>query len=343
MGKPIIFASINYRLLVLGFPAGSEAFEAGIENLGNLDQRLAMRWVQENIGAFGGDPDKVTVMGESGGGTDILQHLVAYGGRDEHLFRAAIVESGSFYQVNCTWNITEQTQSNWNDLLSYTNCTDLACLKALDTATVTAAALEFWDTFLPSIDGNFLPEHPVQLYDEGKFINVPLLMGVNMDEGTILSTQGCNNESDLRAGLISLNQSSYVVFEEDIDALLEAYPDDPEQGIPLHTGDGLLSTGTQDKRINALFNDAVEHSPRRWITGLLADAGNAVFSYHFQQVPWGNDIETGGEWPALGPLQLKLAVALVLTLSLRFAPASATHGTEVGHAHPVNPVANDLN
>lgn len=64
MGKPVLFASINYRLLVFGFPAGDEAHKAGVENLGLHDQRLALAWIQENIAAFGGDPDKVTVMGE---------------------------------------------------------------------------------------------------------------------------------------------------------------------------------------------------------------------------------------------------------------------------------------
>lgn len=209
--------------------------------------------------------------------------------------RTAIVESGSFYQVNCTWNVTEQTQANWQSLLDYTDCTDLACLKALDIETMSSAALYFWDTFLPSIDGDFMQEHPVQLLDEGKFVNVALLMGVNADEGTVLSTKGCNNESDMQIGLTSLNQSSYVVFDEEFPKLFEAYPDVPSEGIPLNTGDGLLSSGTADKRINSLFNDAIEHAPRRWITGLLADAGNPVYSYHFQQIPYGNTIDIGGE------------------------------------------------
>lgn len=83
-----IFVSIQYRLLFYGFPSGDEPHDLGIENLGLLDQRLAFKWVKENIGAFGGDGDKVTIMGESAGGTGILQHLVAYGGRDDNLFRA---------------------------------------------------------------------------------------------------------------------------------------------------------------------------------------------------------------------------------------------------------------
>ncbi len=62
---PVIVASINYRLGVLGFLAGSELAAEGNINMGLHDQRLALRWVQENIGAFGGDPEKVTIFGES--------------------------------------------------------------------------------------------------------------------------------------------------------------------------------------------------------------------------------------------------------------------------------------
>lgn len=95
-GKPVIAVSINYRLNAFGFLWGSHELTAkGSANNGLRDQRTALRWLQENIAAFGGDPRKVTIFGQSAGGLSVGKQLVAYGGRDDGLFRAAIMQSGS--------------------------------------------------------------------------------------------------------------------------------------------------------------------------------------------------------------------------------------------------------
>jgi carboxylesterase type B len=83
MNTPFIGVSINYRLQAWGFIFGKDIAEEGSTNLGIRDQRLALYWVQENIAAFGGDPTKVTIWGESAGGFSVGAQLVAYGGRDD--------------------------------------------------------------------------------------------------------------------------------------------------------------------------------------------------------------------------------------------------------------------
>lgn len=80
LGTPMIGVSLNYRLSAFGFLHGKEALAAGIANNGFRDQRLALRWVSENIAAFGGDPAKVTIWGESSGAESVNAQVMAYGG-----------------------------------------------------------------------------------------------------------------------------------------------------------------------------------------------------------------------------------------------------------------------
>ena len=75
IGKPIIGVSINYRLSIWGFTSSNELASEGLLNVGLKDQRLALHWVQENIKAFGGDPKKVTIFGESAGAASVGFHV----------------------------------------------------------------------------------------------------------------------------------------------------------------------------------------------------------------------------------------------------------------------------
>lgn len=79
-GKPLIFVAATYRVGGFGFLAGKEVLDAGVANLGLLDQRQAMKWVADNIESFGGDPDKVTIWGESAGAISVFDHLILYDG-----------------------------------------------------------------------------------------------------------------------------------------------------------------------------------------------------------------------------------------------------------------------
>jgi carboxylesterase type B len=82
MGKPMIGISLQYRLSGWGFLGGKEALEGGATNLGFRDQRLALHWIQENIDAFGGDPSKVAIWGESAGAQSVGAQFLAYNGTD---------------------------------------------------------------------------------------------------------------------------------------------------------------------------------------------------------------------------------------------------------------------
>lgn len=115
-GKPVLGVSINYRVAAFGFLDSEEVRATGNNNLGLRDQRVAMRWVKENIKAFGGDPDKVTIWGESAGAYSVGAHLVANGGDNEGLFRAAIMESGN--AVGPPWNGTDWHQPMYDRIVN---------------------------------------------------------------------------------------------------------------------------------------------------------------------------------------------------------------------------------
>ena len=98
-GKPIVFVAVNYRVGGFGFMPGKEILADGSANLGLLDQRLGLQWVADNIAAFGGDPDKVTIWGESAGAISVMDQMMLYDGDNSYngkpLFRAGIMNSGS--------------------------------------------------------------------------------------------------------------------------------------------------------------------------------------------------------------------------------------------------------
>jgi cholinesterase len=87
--------SLNYRVGGWGFLGSKEMAAADVLNIGLFDQRIALQWIQENIAAFGGDPGKVTIAGESAGAFSVGYHLTAFDGKNDGLFRAAIMESGN--------------------------------------------------------------------------------------------------------------------------------------------------------------------------------------------------------------------------------------------------------
>ena len=117
---------VNYRVSAWGFMKSEDLVAEGSTNMGMRDQRLALQWVQENIAAFGGDASKVTIWGESAGAFSVGFHLIAYGGRDDGLFRAAITESGNpLYLGRPTWEKSQPYYDNVSSAPSNINLTHL--------------------------------------------------------------------------------------------------------------------------------------------------------------------------------------------------------------------------
>lgn len=183
----VIVVSINYRVGVLGYlahPGLSAESPTGISgNYGLMDQIEALRWVQKNIEAFGGDPANVTIAGESAGGLSVMYLMAAPSARG--LFAKAIAQSA--YMVSTPALKTEafgQPSAESTGLLLSTKLQayDVAALRAMDAAKLTkAAALAGFPPF-GAIDGQILPLQLVEAFDRGEQAHVPILAGFNSGE-----------------------------------------------------------------------------------------------------------------------------------------------------------------
>jgi para-nitrobenzyl esterase len=189
----IIVVSINYRLGVFGFldvPGLSRSPLTASGNFGLLDQEAALRWVHANIAAFGGDPGRVTIAGESAGGWSVCALLTSPPARG--LFDGAITESGS-----CASQTRDAAQSAGLGFAAQAGCptaaTAASCLRGLPEATLLSASASFQPLFVSG--GPELPAAPASAVADGRYAKVPLLMGTNHDEGRTF-TQGFAYETE---------------------------------------------------------------------------------------------------------------------------------------------------
>ncbi|KAH8900638.1 carboxylesterase type B [Thozetella sp. PMI_491] len=298
-GKPIVAASINYRLNGFGFLDSEAIRKAGVANLGLQDQRLALHWVQENIHAFGGDRSKVTIWGQSAGAMSAGQQLLAYGGRDDGLFRAAIADSGG--PLSGQPPTESQSLATWNSILNLTGCTGavdaLACLRSVSTANYTNAVNQTNGRYAPVYDGVFLQAPNTVQIKAGQFVKVPLLIGSNVDEGTgfvgsppsvgalpKVSYPNTTSFLDVARGYVR----NTTMVDAALAALSVLYPDIPAIGTP-HSHRGRLNDtfGAQYARVASLAGDMTIHRGRRVSSQYWAKYGVPVYSYNFAAWPIG--------------------------------------------------------
>ena len=183
----IVVVSINYRLGVLGWlahPELSAESPSGVSgNYGLLDQIEALRWVQHNIRAFGGDPSNVTIAGESAGALSVMYLMAAPAARG--LFSKAIAESAymiSMPELKQSKFGTPSAEDSGTKLAAALHAQNIAALRAMDASELAMAAPAAGYAPWPTIDGHVLLRQLVDVFDRGEQAPVPLLAGFNSGE-----------------------------------------------------------------------------------------------------------------------------------------------------------------
>lgn len=191
--KQVISVVIQYRLGLFGFLAGEEVKKGGALNAGLLDQEFALKWVQEHISKFGGDPAKVTIWGQSAGAGSVLQHIVAHDGQTSPpLFNKAITSS-LYFPPQYPYD-DEIPQGVYDRVVQKAGCAaqpdTLACLRATDISRLDSVNQiinkeGFYGTytFVPVVDGEFVRQDVGRSLREKKVNGDALLSITNADEG----------------------------------------------------------------------------------------------------------------------------------------------------------------
>jgi para-nitrobenzyl esterase len=312
----VIVVTINYRLGALGYlahPALSAESPLGISgNYGLLDQIEALRWIQRNITAFGGDAAQVTIAGESAGALSVMYLMAAPDARG--LFARAIAQSA--YMISTPelrgspfGDIASEAAGVW--LAGKLGAADLASLRAMDASAITnAAARSGWLPF-GTIDGHILPRQLVDAFDRGEQSKVPILAGFNA--GEIRS---------LRA-LLPPAPADAATYETQIRARYGKLADDFLARYPSsHIEESMLAT-TRD----AMYGWTAERLVLKQTTvgapsflyyfdhGYPAAEAMGLHAFHASELPFmfGTIAGTPSRWPAIPatPVETDLSDAMV--------------------------------
>ncbi len=278
--RGVVLVSLNYRMNVFGFLAHPELTKESPHhssgNYGLEDMAAALSWVKKNIAAFGGDPSKVTIFGESAGSWAVSELMAAPESKD--LFARAIGESGgAFSTTSLPMPTLAQAEDSGAKFADSIHCSTLAELRAMPADQLLKASVKPSDgeRFAPIVDGYFLPESVPEIYAAGKQAHVPLLAGWNKNEG------GTPEQS--KATVESFTADAQKKYGDRSAEFLELYPaanlDQARQSAADNARDQFIAFATW-KWIEAQVKTGDSPVYRYLFTHVLPPPADANGAYH---------------------------------------------------------------
>ena len=267
--KGVLVVSMNYRLGIFGFfshpELARESDRNASGNYGLMDQLAALQWVKKNIATFGGDPDNVTIFGESAGSFSVSALMASP--LAQGLFHRAIGESGAFFGSTLAMKLhTETEAADAKFAAESLGGSSIAELRAKSAdELMQAVSKNPSNRFTPNVDGYFLPETVSTIFAAGRQAHVPLLAGWNRDEGRFRQFLGKEAPTVENFGKQAEKQ-----FGEDAAEFLKLYPaaNDAEarRSAQDYASDRFIAFGTW-----------------KWIETQQKTGKQAVYRYRFDQ------------------------------------------------------------
>ncbi|XP_063751873.1 neuroligin-2b isoform X2 [Eleginops maclovinus] len=274
----VIVVTMNYRLGVLGFLSTGDQSAKG--NYGLLDQIQALRWLNENIGHFGGDPERITIFGSGAGAACV--NLLILSHHSEGLFQRAIAQSGSAIS---SWAVNYRPMMYTKILAKKVGCTlgDMAelvdCLRRKSFRELVDQDIQparYHIAFGPVVDGDVVPDDPEILMQQGEFLNYDILLGVNQGEG-LKFVDDNEGEDGITSSTFDYTISNFVDnlygFPDDIlrETIKFMYTDWADRD----------NTDMRRKTLLALFTDHQWVAPAVATAKLHAEFQSPVYFYTF--------------------------------------------------------------
>ncbi len=283
--RGVVVVTINYRLGALGFLAHPlltlESPHGCSGNYGLLDQIAALDWVRRNIAAFGGDPDNVTIFGESAGAMSVCDLMVSP--LVAGLFARAISQSTLFLDHGLLMHATRrlvEAEEIGERYAAESGCAGapdvLAALRAKPAAELVTALLEIQPglfmedaRFVPVVDGWVLPDEPGALFAQGMQHDVPLLVGSNTDEGNLFTS--LDSRKFERLSVEDYRRKVKEYFGLKAEEILKMFPVNEQEDVKT--------------ALSKIFTAFDFNAAARFAAACVAGKGQQAYLYRFSRVP----------------------------------------------------------